>query len=827
MEKKDNIMTNFDQADGGKPDFRRAKGRFSFYAGRSWGLALRNLFRRGQHNAVKILCLALGLSVSAVIIAEIYYEQTFNQCFPDHARICRVTEGFKMQAQPFTEGRNTSGGVAPLMQRTIPQVELATRINPIVTEGEVETGDKTRVRADVYFADSCFFRMFPTKIIEGNADKALAEPFCCVVNRTTAERLGGHVIGRHIESKEAPGLKFTIVGVFEDYPHNSSFHTYDVIGSMKTQAYLNYDGQDNLVGNDRYSSFVRLQKGTDPESLKPFIQRMIRTHYPVKQLQQAGVELTYKVTPISRYFTSMPNVRQMFWILSLLAFVLLAASVLNYVLIVVGNLVSRAREMAVRKCYGAGRAAVYSITFSEACLHLVLALALGGAFLWACHGTIEQLLSAPLSVLVFNRGAWILVVIILMVLLVGGIVPGWLYNRMPVAIAFQGYVEARRRWKVVLLGLEFAMVSFLLGLLFIVSLQYQHTIGYDLGYQCHGIAELNISTLTPNERQTAVDELGRMSGVEQVSACNTLPFHSPSGNNVTVPGEAEQLFNIADLYTVADHYFDMMRIPVVAGRAFAPGSDSLRQVMVSQDFARMMKKLRGWNDVVGRKVTISEHSGPENKDLLTITGVYGDIHIGGAESNGMQRPSVMFYGRAVNQMNNHLLIRLSDFSADALAGIQERLQRFFPDKTIVVESLENMKNMQYTPQRNFRNGVMTAGIVVLLIALMGLVGYVSDEVNRRHREIAIRKVNGARARDVLRIFQRGILQTAIPAVLVGAAGACAVAAYWLQLYDNRIALTVWPFLITILLVLLIVAAVVALNCWRVANSNPVEYLKTE
>ena len=188
---------------------------------------------------------------------------------------------------------------------------------------------------------------------------------------------------------------------------------------------------------------------------------------------------------------------------------------------------------------------------------------------------------------------------------------------------------------------------------------------------------------------------------------------------------------------------------------------------------------------------------------------------------------MIFYGRAANWMNNYLLIQLDDFSVEKLTDIQTRLQRFFPGKTVLVESVENLKNMQYVATRNFRNGVMTVGIVVLFIALMGLIGYVSDEVNRRHKEIAIRKVNGACVGDVMRIFQQNILRTAIPAVLIGAVGAYWVAAQWLQLYDNRIALTVWPFLVTIVLVLLIIVAVVAINCWRVANSNPVEYLKQE
>lgn len=788
--------------------------------------AISNIPRKGQHNIVKILCLTLGLSISAVIIAEIYYEQTYNQSFPDHKRICRVTEGFQMKEQEYTEGSQTPGGVAPLMMKTIPQVELATRVNPLVT-GEVETNDKKRLNADIYLTDSCFFKMFPTEIITGDAEKALNEPFCCGVTRSFAERLGGNVLGKQITPLEMADLKLTIACVFEDYPHNSSFHNFDVIGAMKSQESFSFDGSDNLLGNDRYLSYVKLCKGTNPDALRPLVKNMIQTHFPVKEMKQSGITIDFMLTPISHYYTSQQNVKQMFWILSLLALVILSAAILNYILIVIGNMMSRAREMAVRKCYGAGRKAILGITFGEAFIHILLALTLGIILLWATKGTIEQMLSAPISVLILNRGSWILIAIVVIVLIIGGIVPGILYDRMPVAIAFRGYAEARHHWKEVLLGVEFAMVSFLLGLLFVVSLQYHHTVNFDLGYQCKNIAMVRIGTLSAKEREIAIDEIKRMGTVKDITACNTLPLNCCSGNCVKVPGEHEELFNIADFYSVSDNYFKIMDIPIVAGREFEHCSDSLKQVMVSESFAKRMNALRGWKDVVGKKVIISEHSGEGNQDPITIIGVYKDILIGDAENYQYDKPSVMFYRRAANEMNNYLLIRLSDFSVRTLNEIQSRLQRFFPGKTVIVESLENTKNLQYTPTRNFRNGVMVAGFVTLLIALTGLVGYVNDEVNRRHKEIAIRKVNGARALDIIRIFQRGIMLTAIPATIIGSLASYFVSAYWLQLYGNRITLSVWTFLVTTVCVLLIVAVIVTLNCRRVANSNPVNYLKQE
>lgn len=785
----------------------------------------RDIPRRGQHNVVKILCLALGLGLSAVVIAEIYYEQTYDRHYPAYHRICMVSELISSKGKAPDEYSKTSGGVAPLMRKTIAQVELATRTN-FISSGEVELDDKRRIDADVYLSDSCFFEMFPAKIVAGDARQGLTEPYHCVVSRTIADRMGGNVVGKHLTLKSMAGLKFTIAAVYEDFPYNSTFHTYDVIGALSTQRSFDFDGQDNLVGNDRYKSFVRLAEGVQPESMAGPIRRMIQTNYPVRDLKQSGVEFSYLLTPISKSFTSRPDVKKMFWILSLLAFVLLATALLNYVLVVVGNLVGRAREMAVRKCYGANQMDLYGITFNETLAHLILAVILGALLVWACQGTIGQMLSAPLPALIFNRGAWILVVIALVVVFVGGIVPGLLYNRIPVAIAFRGRAVSRHRWKVLLLSFEFAMVSFLMALLVVVSLQYRHTVGFDMGYRCDNLAVIPVSNLSAADREVAAQQAGSISGVRRVTACNTLPFYGSSGNNVLLPNEKEELFNIADLYTVADNYFEMMRIPVLAGRRFTHGGDSLPEVMVSREFAQAMKKARGWDDVVGRKVIISEHSGPQETPF-TIIGVYDNIQIGNATSNEENRPSAMFYGSYTSPYHRYLLVELDHASADVFEEIRTRLQHFLPGTTVVVESMENMKNLQYTPQKSFRNGVMAAGIVVLAIALIGLVGYVNDEVNRRHKEIAIRKVNGARAGDVMILFLREIIKTALPASVVGAVVAWMVAAQWLMLYDNRISLRVWWFVAVVLGVLLIVVGVTVLNSRRVANSNPIGFLKQE
>jgi putative ABC transport system permease protein len=110
---------------------------------------------------------------------------------------------------------------------------------------------------------------------------------------------------------------------------------------------------------------------------------------------------------------------------------------------------------------------------------------------------------------------------------------------------------------------------------------------------------------------------------------------------------------------------------------------------------------------------------------------------------------------------------------------------------------------------------------------MGLFGYTNDEVSRRSKEIAIRKVNGAEAGDVLQLLSRDIFWTALPAVLLGAAVAWFVGGKWLEQFSDAIVPSVWLYLSIALVVLLLIVVSVMLRAWKVANENPVNSIKSE
>ena len=792
--------------------------------------AFKNLPRRGQHNFVKILCLALGLAISSVIIAEIYFEQTYDTYFPGWERTYLISEVGTNHGETM-EFTNTSGATAQGVKQYAPMVEAATSTHYFYDDAQCKMEDQNIISANIRMADSCFFDVFPQKILIGKAKQILSQPLSCLIDSETAAKIGGNVVGKHFTLSNYPGTTFTIYGVFEAFPWGSSFHGTQMILSRCSVPYVySYDGRGQWVGNDSYGSYIRLAKGHDAKELKPYVNKMRQDHFPLKEMKNMGVELNYDFTVLSDVYTQDPYIKKMGWIMSIVAFVLLFTSVMNYLLIIVGNLVSRSREMAVRKCNGAESKNIHAIIFSEALVHVGLAVVLAAVLVFLCKGTIENFLSAPISTLVLNRGSWILVVICLLVLLIGGFVPGWLYNKIPVAIAFRGYNENRNRWKLALLGIQFVISGLLFSLLYIINNQYQLMLSTNPGYDYDNVAIVSVDGINRDQRNQCLAEIKRMPNVKECCSTYHIPLngYGRSGNMVQKPGDDTNTLNIIDMEGVDDNFFKMMNIPIVQGTFFTERNDSCRQVIIDERGAEKLIKTWHWKDgVVGKQITCSGHDDGVNPLKLTVCGVCRNIRWGDMSADGddmKEFPVLYFYAAKTAYF---MLVKFKDMQNESLSELHSKVQAMFPNNKVIVKSYASELANQYASQLNFRNGILVAGIITMIIALFGLVGYTSDEVNRRRKEIAIRKVNGAKVKDILRIFLKDIMKIALPCIIVGDLGAWLIARQWLMSFSEKITMTPLLFIGVTIILLVIIGLSVIINCYKVANSNPVKYLKDE
>lgn len=787
-------------------------------------IAIRSLFKKGRNNSIKILTLAVGLAMGLVLIAKVCFERSYDNFYPDNERIYLVKSGVNRDGKKDSWGQ-VSGAVAPGMKAEVPGVEAATRYTRIGANDElIMTPEKQFYTATILLADTSFFDIFPRRILVGDPKDVLARPGYVMISRSLAEKMGGvaGAVGKTFVREVNREAVQTIGGVFEDIPENSHLR-YDVLGSL---AGMPEWSTTNWLGNDRYIAYVKLMPGTDPEGLAPAIRRMQERNQDMEGLKKAGVDLFYTISPLQDIHNNDEEVKSMNAMLLFLAAILIVIAVLNYILVVISTLIGRTKEVAVHKCYGASGKDIFGMIFSESLLHMLLALLLGAFLLIVFKGKVEELLSASLSALFTGPTVMMLTGICLVVFAVTCFVPTWLFLRIPVASAFRSVKESKRYWKLCLLFVQFVATAYLVALLITINRQYDKMITSDPGYAYENLLYCNIGGVSEQQRDLAMAELRRLPQVEQVANSTEIPLGYPSGNNVSLPGDDRDLFNIADMYFVSENYFDLMEIPVVEGTAFRPGEANSDKIMVSRRFVEQMEKTAGWTgSPLGKGVMVSEHS--SGSKVFTICGVFEDFRIGSLKGPDT-RASVFFcdapgaYNPAMN-----ILIKLHTLSPESLAKVNGVMAEVLPDK-IVEATVYKMEMIQkYQDDRDFRDSILISGLVTLIIALIGLLGYTSDETSRRGREIAIRKVNGANAVNILRMISSDISFIAVPALAIGVAIAYISASGWLEKFAERIHLDLFMFFGAALFVYIIIIGCVLFRAWNVANENPVESLKAE
>ena len=770
---------------------------------------------------IKVLSLGVGLAVGIVLIAKVFFELSYDSFYRDIDRVYIINTWISMQGNEKDYGQ-VSGAVAVGFMDEVPGVEAGTRTTSVFNGDTYLDEEGNKLKGTLVCADTCFFQVFDRPILAGNPVKILGKWGGVMVSRSFAEKLGGvqECIGKLVYNEDMAGLKLPIEGVFEDFPKNGSLD-YDILLSMETYG---KQSTDNWNGNDRYKGYVKLMPGVDPNTLSDAIRKMQEAHQPLEMLEAQGTSFRYFLKPFSKMHTSAPEVRQTVILLSIVAALLILISLLNYILIVISSLVKRSKEVGVRKCYGAEGKHIYGMLTKEALLHILLALLLAAIIIFAGRSIVENLLGVPFQTLLVPQSIVAIAAVILFVLIISIVVPAELYQRIPVYAALKNYTENSRNWKLGLLGVQVFINVFLVVMMLIIGRQYQKVSNADTGYDYKNLYYFDMFDGDRQALARGVQTLQSLPEVFGVAAAYNLPFGGSSGDNVYLPDDDRELFNIADQYECSGGFYDLMGIEFLEGRAPRDSSE----IVVDEKFVTKMAEFTDWSDgAVGKQVFITGHdrSRDSERSYFTISGVYKSYIIGtltGVDS----RPSALFYGE-IGSMSSWMPHTFFKVKPEALPKVRQALEQALEGREINILSYEEQMRAAYADSKKMRNTMAIGAIFSLLIALLGLIGFIRDESLRRSKEMAVRKINGATMQDILGVFAMDILKLSAVMAVLACAGAFFVARKWLEQFAEKVSLNPLYFIGGALLVLAIVLGVVVLNCLKIARENPVESLKNE
>ena len=766
--------------------------------------SIRTLLRERGSNLIRVISLSLGLTIGILLFSQIVFELSYENCYPEAERLAMVRAqitnlstgeimGDDGTNYDYTVFAPTANAVAESMPE---EVEYASCVLP-EREYNIYYEEKLLSDVDYIYVDSCFFQVFGIPLLKGNLKDLIIPGSVFVSERFARETFADEDPVGKILSADKQNT-FTIRGVYKDVPENTML-THDFVVSIYNNG--GYQAGNGWNGNDVFYTFLRLRRESDMDKVNDNIQRVIEKY---TETTIDDWKMDYSIIPLVKRHLDSPDVQKRLVIYGFLGFAIFFVAIMNYMLISIATLSRRAKSVGVHKCSGASSTNIFSMFLAETGILVILSVLLSFLLIFNAREMIEDLLSVRLSSLFTWGTLWVPLLTILVLFVLAGGIPRRLFSRIPVTQVFRRYTDGKKGWKRSLLFVQFTGVSFVLGLLLVTLLQYGHLMNRDMGIDVTGLTEAE--SWLPKERVEHIkDELRRQPMVEGV----TVATHSVLGQYWTRGLMSNDGKRLATLNFNYCHYNypEVMGIKIIEGTPMKKGGD----LLVNEELVRLMR----WTDgAVGKRV---------NNVAGTVVGVFRDIR---NESFYAAQSPIILIGTE-EQANHTFDVRLKEPFDENLKRLNEYMEKTFPDVSLHFMSVDHMVKDLYKDVYRFRNSVWITSCFILLIVIMGLIGYVNDETQRRSKEIAIRKVNGAEAFHVLRLLTRDILYVSVLSILIGTAVSYFAGRAWLDQFAEQIKLNPLLFIGTALFIQLLIIVCVVLRAWHIANENPVNSIKNE
>lgn len=753
----------------------------------------------------KLISLTLGLVMGVLLFAQIVYELSFDRFYPNPETLVMLRMREVRQGVPEREyNYGTYRPAAADLSEAFPELIKSACLTSNFWQPTIYKDDKKLENIQTLFADTAYFQTTGLQLLQGTPKDLGVQGNAFISQRKARELYGDeNPIGKELSIEKL--FNVTIRGVYADIPGNSIM-PHDLLLSMAAMDWS--FGAGTWGTNNLYGVLFRLKQAADVATMNSRIQKAVEQYTDTHLGDDVVTE--YSILPLYKVYRSFPDSTRRLVILGVLGFSIFFVSVLNYVLRAVATMSRRAKMVGVHKCCGADGWHILSMFLWETGLLVVASILCGGILLWLLREQVEELLGSSLSDLFTGQTLYIPLGTVLLLFIVAGVVPGRIYARIPVTQVFRRYTDGKRSWKRGLLFIQFIGMSFIGGLLLTTVWQYHDLMNRSVGFRSEGLA---VGTATGNIKRAigVADAIRREPYIEAVGA---------SSNSLLAHYSTNRLTDNQGNFICPLHFLIIDKdLPQVTGMKLIEGHwpQHRGESVVGLTTVETLK----WGDTaIGHQLPI-DPSWAGLEEPPVVVGVVEDVrNMGFFES---QTCTAFILNDRVRTFN----VRLKNPVEDNLKKLNDFVKSTYPDLALEFTTYQEIRQEQNASVSAFRNTVWVTTGCIILIVLMGLIGYVSDETQRRSKEIAIRKVNGAEAGNILGMLSIDILKIAVVAVAVGMASAWYVSGQWMQQFaDSRLLSPLWYALLALLLLMLIVTVVVC-KAWHIANENPVVSIKSE
>ncbi|WP_295229859.1 ABC transporter permease [uncultured Chryseobacterium sp.] len=801
-------------------------------------IALINYKRNWLSTLINILGLSVGLCVFLLILIHWQDEKSYEGWIPDKENIYLV--------------ENHSSGFGDLTQSSYPQLYVSKQKFPEIEDfaiANIWSDYKVKLVAGNHSSysstgqvSSSFFSFFPFETVAGNPGNALKDKSQIALSENTAKQLFGdeyrNCIGKTVKTDQN-GTLYTVSLVYRLPKDNSVFKA----------DYLIKDNQD--MKDDQWLSYsfyglFRLKPGTDVEKLEKKLSEQQQFHEAVLSWQW-GNEVD-KNDPAKVYLTPISKIKleakgegiskgdhRAIKILLSLSCLILVLSGINLINLKTAQASQRAKEVGVRKVAGSSKSKLVLQFLLETSMLCFVAYIVAFALVELILPEYNKFLNK--KIVLDGPDIFIDTALLLTLFsLIAGLIPAlYLAAFKPINTLKGNFARSKSgTWlRNSILTLQLAISSFFIICSLIIHLQTNYMMDKDLGFNGNQVIQIDFKKTNFHQRDYDVkkyellrNEVRKIPGVVDVTGSVQsigMPLRNTSNTKYAV--DTTKVVNTVAVGGIEENYFRFYGIKIIEGRDldWRKASDTISGTVVNETFVRKM----GWTNrqAIGREIL----PGWEEKKKYKILGVAKDFYYAGVDK---PIDAAAFYNYDRNWAKNNMINLQIKLDKNDINGTLERIKEFWTTKAepgypYNFEFVDHQFAKTFEKFQKQQTLFTMLNAVVLIIALSGLFALSALLIEQKLRDVAIKKTLGADDRTIVWDLTKRFLIIGTLAVLISIPFGYYAMNEWLKDFAYRIDMPVWPYVLSLVVLLALTFAVVSIKAYRATKVNPVQYLKYE
>lgn len=793
-------------------------------------IAWRQIRSKPFYSGLMHLGFAVGLATTLLVVRYIDWQWSFDRFHEHHDRIVRIQHQNQQENGSYALASLTYPALPVAAADQLTAVEAYARVVPwIAKDVLLKTDEGALLDQQIYFADAGFFQMFSYEALEGDPYLALSQPNNLVLTRSSAKSLFGSldVIGNEVIFERHK--YFNVAAVIEDPPSAAHLQFSALI------SYSTYDDWGFEIFRDTYFEspsaygYLLLQPSADRAALARELTDLVSVFHEEQRVNLVDLDDIY-------FYDNAPDQigeagkGNIIWILYSVAFLILILCWINQFNLFTAFIHDNVKNLSIRKVVGASRLQLFRRILTETMLQSVFAISMG----WFLAEMARPFVARAFQLEIFNSGVflfpsgspgfWLMIFLILGTLTIA-IVPAVLYSRstgVTLGRSLESHGIRGLNTRQILVGLQFGVILILVSMALLIDRQSDYFNSRHLGFKDeHLMAVRGAMGVHPDVMQTRFERFRRLLAqdpdIEEVSFSRYIPGdHLEVLREVSLEGNSQDLNFFRN--TVDRNHFSVYNIPWIAKEVDHGNNISdVRDIVVNR---RAMNLLGYQNadDILGKELAFYSWD-------LRIIGVVEDHH-----QQSLHHPiqPILYDLTSEPSVDGYYTIHLTrDADRDLRALISSSFSLAFPEAVFEPLFVDKHFDAQYAMDASFEKIQYLFTVLSVFIAIIGLIGLTLLLLQKRVREIGIRKILGASLYSIVLLFGKGYIRLMILAMPIAFILAFFLMKNWLNDFSFQVTIDAWIFIGAGLGAFGVIMVTMLLVTFRSATINPIDVLRDE